>query len=790
MIQAAFGEHQQPGHRSFRSTAALAALAFMMAACGGGSGSDAGTGSATPSPSAPPSGQPSSDTVAPTVALTSPVAGGALSGTATVTASASDDVGVVAVQFLVDGVSLGAEDTAVPYTVSWNTSLVANGAHTLAVRARDAAGNVTLSTAVPVTVSNAAPPAPPSGPLVTSFQLQTPQSGTRVPFTVGLAFGKGDVTGTPALQLAEQQVVVTRRWNDNSVKHAVASGHVDLVAGAANTVNVLRSGGMAGTALTAADIAIAAPQASVSLGAYGSVDLASLLAAPVRTFVAGPEMAEAHYRATVGGDQTFQVWFHVRHYKTGRTWIRVSVENGALDVASSSKSYTPTVSIGGATVFNNGGLVLTHHANTRWTAEGWIGGDPQITPKHDTAYLKAAQLVPNYHALQPGAVVLGQLYESYMYGQGGDWTPSMGNTGYQEQIGLLPLWDALYITSQADARAYRSVIANAKALNSYRIVWTDSATRLPLRLTDRPTWTFYGPGGGGGDPAGTGTLHWESAHHGSGGYLAYLITGDYYHLETMMHQSAMCYLGQSSTGGSGTARFISGQTRRMAWCLRTIGQLAGIAPPSPIVDDYRALLASNANTLNARRLDPQMNGLGYLYDYGANGVLAYGNGASSPWMQHFKMQAFGHVSDLEPLADMTTWNAVRNHLYKGAVGILGPAGAGNYCFTRASNYTIKFSAGESLDPTTWYDSWGEVYQGTFGAPNTSCGNTLEGGSGGSPTHMSGYWGNLMPAIAYAVDDGAPGAGDAWGRLTVATNWSTLINSAADLPTWAVVPRTP
>jgi hypothetical protein len=74
-----------------------------------------------------------------------------------VSATASDNVGVVGVQFLLDGVALGAEVTAAPYTVSWNTASATNGAHSLTARARDAAGNQTTSAAVGVTVSNAAP---------------------------------------------------------------------------------------------------------------------------------------------------------------------------------------------------------------------------------------------------------------------------------------------------------------------------------------------------------------------------------------------------------------------------------------------------------------------------------------------------------------------------------------------------------------------------------------------------------------------------------------------------------
>ena len=95
------------------------------------------------------------DTTAPTVSITSPASGATVSGTTTVSASASDNVGVAGVQFFVDGSALGAEDTTSPYSASWNTTTVANGSHSLTARARDAAGNSTTSGAVTVTVSNA-----------------------------------------------------------------------------------------------------------------------------------------------------------------------------------------------------------------------------------------------------------------------------------------------------------------------------------------------------------------------------------------------------------------------------------------------------------------------------------------------------------------------------------------------------------------------------------------------------------------------------------------------------------
>ena len=100
---------------------------------------------------------PPPDTTPPTVTITSPASGATVSGTITVTATASDDRGVAGVQFRLDGAG-GAEDTVAPYSISWDTTTAVNGSHTITAIARDAAGNQTTSAPVTVTVSNAPPP--------------------------------------------------------------------------------------------------------------------------------------------------------------------------------------------------------------------------------------------------------------------------------------------------------------------------------------------------------------------------------------------------------------------------------------------------------------------------------------------------------------------------------------------------------------------------------------------------------------------------------------------------------
>lgn len=105
-----------------------------------------------------------SDTTPPTVSLTSPTNGSTVSGNTAVSASASDNVGVAGVQFRLDGVNLGAEDTTSPYSISWNTALTTNGSHALTAIARDTSNNQTASNSINVNVNNITDTTAPSVP--------------------------------------------------------------------------------------------------------------------------------------------------------------------------------------------------------------------------------------------------------------------------------------------------------------------------------------------------------------------------------------------------------------------------------------------------------------------------------------------------------------------------------------------------------------------------------------------------------------------------------------------------
>ncbi|MGH7570185.1 MAG: PQQ-dependent sugar dehydrogenase [Gemmatimonadales bacterium] len=100
---------------------------------------------------------PGGDTEPPTVTLTAPAdQATGLTGALTLTATATDNVGVAGVQFQVDGVDLGPEDASAPYEATLPaTSAYTTGVHVLRARARDAAGNVSPWAVATVTFGNA-----------------------------------------------------------------------------------------------------------------------------------------------------------------------------------------------------------------------------------------------------------------------------------------------------------------------------------------------------------------------------------------------------------------------------------------------------------------------------------------------------------------------------------------------------------------------------------------------------------------------------------------------------------
>ncbi len=191
------------------------------------------------------------DLTPPTVAITAPANGATVSGSAVaVSATATDNVGVVGVQFQLDGLSLGAELTTAPYSLSWNTVAAAAGSHALTAVARDAAGNKTTAAAVTVSVTNTT--AVPNVVGLTQTAATTAITGANL--TVGAVTTASSTTVPAGSVISQTPIADTQVATGSAVALVVSSGAAQVVV--PNVVGLTQTA--AATTITGAGLAVGA----------------------------------------------------------------------------------------------------------------------------------------------------------------------------------------------------------------------------------------------------------------------------------------------------------------------------------------------------------------------------------------------------------------------------------------------------------------------------------------------------------------------------------------------------
>ncbi|HEX8435936.1 Ig-like domain-containing protein [Archangium sp.] len=195
------------------------------------------------------------DTLAPTVALSAPGQNARLRGTVQVSATASDNLGVTKVELYVDGTWLGTDDAS-PFAMSWNTGGVTDGAHSLTVRAYDAAGNVGTSTAVAVTVDNIAP----------TVALSAPAQNVGLRGSVQVSATASDTEGVAKVEF---YVDGTLLGTDTSAPYGLSWNTAGVTEGA--HVLTARAFDSSGNVGTSAEVAVTVDNTAptVALGAPG-----------------------------------------------------------------------------------------------------------------------------------------------------------------------------------------------------------------------------------------------------------------------------------------------------------------------------------------------------------------------------------------------------------------------------------------------------------------------------------------------------------------------------------------
>lgn len=676
----------------------------------------------------------------------------------------------------------------------------------------------------PVDGSSPSSPSPgsssPSGPVPvtgqTTLRVISSLGGSALPFTAGYAFRQGDIpsgssVGASGTGLIGFQASVKNRWRDGSVKFAIVSGRIDLAANAERTLTLGRaSSSGSGAALSLSDLKGTGITASISFSGYGSATWAEGdWDAPLLSWVSGPEMSSWVYRKPIGTDRHLNGWLEVRLYAGGAVEVVPWVENGYLLVASpGERSGTAAFALGGTQRFS-GSVQLAHHTRT-YLGSGsglshWLGVNPAITSKHDTGYLMSTKVVPAYRGASSGNVELmtGRLAQSYTPLGQHNYPNSMGAAGFDGSIGPLTEWDVAYLTSDADVRAWRAIIVNGYASGRYGIHYRDENTqRMPrfssfpylcLNSTNSGTYSIGESERGEVTPApgGVAPATYTNSHAPAFGFMPYLVTGLWYFMDEMQHAAFFPYLKNGSAQRQ-QSRYVlesaagANQIRGAAWALRTIAQAAAFTPDddATVKAELVNTLHSNIDLYHSRYVAQPNNPLGLCK-----------NDDERYWMDDFFTFAWGYLKDLQ--AHSASYDARLDaflaYKYKAIVGRLGANSAGNWSYRRAAQYdgvsspAGMWNADWNGGTGPWYSGWGEAYLADGWAYES--GDTLLGAYADESGFAQSYWGNIQPAIAYAVDHGAAGALEAYNRMVGASNWArNAAYFSTSTPVWSVRPR--
>lgn len=674
-------------------------------------------------------------------------------------------------------------------------------------------------------------PAPGPAPAPTGarqFSLMSTTTNAAAPFVLGFPFKQGDIPSGQhvAASIAGVQATVKNRWPDGSVKFAVLAGRASLTANTALTVALSATAtAPSGTALTTANLRATGVTATVSCGAFGSVTWSGAdWDSPFQAWISGPEMSSWVYRRQVGSDAHLVAWMEVRLFNGGAVEVLPWVENGYLRVAlPSAKSATYGFTLGGVSRFS-GDINLLNHQRTPLLSgtalSHWLGTDPRVTVKHDVNYVQSTRLVPSYWSNVGAnvAAVLGQP-ASFTPLQQGSYPNGMGAGGYSPSIGILPEWDVLYLTCNVST-LWDSMQRNAYSAGRYGIHFRDETTNRPARFSAYPTLVLDNGGTSGVTNIGTSTTGnytpaasggvppaYTNTHAPAMGYLAYLMTGRPFHLETVQFQAVIHFLKNPDSQRSGSAGVMlsysgANTTRGAAWALRTLAQACAITPDGDSLQtEFANSFEANVNYYHGRYVAQANNPQGFVTPYSD-----YTTYVSPPdntyyeatWMQDFFTAAMGYAKSLSlPLSAIGASRLDAFFIWKAAsvVGRFGGTATNEFLYRDAAPYTVAIAPSDNPNFANgtgpWYTNWGQVYAATFvaGGPNGSPGTRTDGGLRGSyfPDGTS-YWGNLQPALAYAVEHGVPGAQAAFNRMTSASNWAELRDWFNVEPVWGVRPR--
>jgi hypothetical protein len=675
------------------------------------------------------------------------------------------------------------------------------------------------------------------GDEVVTLTLTSPSTGT-LPYTFGQVFEPGDVPSDMFITTSSSssQADIRNRWDDGSVKYAVISGIDSFTADTPKAIDIETTP----TPPSCSDVAEPTTldvEIVLTTTAAGTYTLQSALGVDRSTWskagagrvrsIPGCVMSEFHYYKPTS-DAHLAIWWYVRAYSNGAIEVETVLENGWLNQSSpTEKDYGVSLDINGSSVYSG---TLDHYAHTRWSRVDWASGGAHIVPQHDASYLRATRLVPNYRYNDPESDALDDLSTDTINPAPftlGDYSSDPATGGNQDPIGILGMFDAYY-TQSADARAYRAVVGNARNTGRHQTWFRDETTGKPPLLASYSTLKLFNSDSGGrgetapptmtgGQPGGGNvSTGWDTPHHPSIGFLAYVVEGRWTQLETLQLTGSYLLLDTRRPDrnlGDGHVLPALGApltTRGAAWTWRTIGQAAAISPEEldgnalsasdqAVRDQYVTAYQNTMKWLRQRYIEGSIDSGAHKNTVGWLGMTDGGN-TSTGWdagpsgefwdrgfMWYFQAQALNYVADLG-IQDLDTPHdplVVANFISQGILQLFGTEETFN--FRRAAQYNMPFLKNYTDNEefsTPEFMTFAERYTAlksynSLSSISANSGDTLKkGGTDGAidmgddtNSDVNGYWAQLKMVVDQAMDHGVDDAYRVKVLVEAASNYS-------------------
>ena len=447
---------------------------------------------------------------------------------------------------------------------------------------------------------------------------------TSHPLQIGRAFLPGEIAADPGVSVAgtalPSQAEVTQRYPDGSVKFAVISTVLPAITAGGTVQLAFTSTTSSPTTTSISDLLALFPEfdAKINLTQTGVTKTVSartmLLAGQAAWLARGPLRYELLVADHVGRsyDLGFDAYkplrpvFYVAFWPSlGKVRVRFVMESPNLD-ALEEVAYDVSLTTGKTsptTVYSKAGV--SHWFGSRWSKVFWIGGAPEqkIDVDSDLAHLAATNFIPNYDPTNtPPATDIDYQWtywqtkpqDLYDFGY---WTRYMPSTGGRGDIGPIPSWTELWL-STGDWRMREIALKSADLAGAWSLNFrehdtaaffdrahTVAAPGKPLSLNVHPNLWFPNNNGvyEGMISGAQKDANWipDGAHQPDPFSVPYLLTGDSYYLESMQLWAATQALsyapgayGRGKPGYGG----IQDQIRGNGWILRSRALTAALSP--------------------------------------------------------------------------------------------------------------------------------------------------------------------------------------------------------------------